>query len=299
MAFDFYFAGTQCEEANLLLKELNANVLKSYVNDKKEILKWFEYKRQGWKGKLLIDNGEFTFHRKGGSLDIDEYIKWLNDNDELIDYAIALDSIPGKWGQPRTSEDVRISAEKTWENFLYMRSKMKSPDKALPVFHMGESFDNFERFLQFPDLKYMCISGMKDLTNKQREAWYEKCFYLVSKYKRQDMKFHCLGSATIQNAVKFPFTSMDATSWIMTGSNGSVLTDWGVVYVGDECKTLKHTLPKENVELLEQYCNKFNTTLEDIGKDYKARMCFNVNYLYYKSQEVSYNGVGFNKRRLF
>lgn len=299
MAFDFYFAGTQCEEANVLLRQLNANVLKSYVNDKKEILKWFEYKKQGWKGKLMIDNGEFTFHRKGGSLNLDEYIQWLNDNDEYIDYAIALDSIPGKWGQPRTTEDVRISAEKTWQNFLYMRSKMKSPDKALPVFHMGESFDNLERFLQYTDLKYMCISGMKDLTNKQREEWYEQCFHIISKYKRTDISFHCLGSATMQNATKFPFTSMDATSWIMTGSNGSIISDWGVIYVGDNCRTLQHEVPAKYIDILKSQCEEYGTSLEDVGSNYKARMCFNVNYLYHKSQQVSYNGVGFGKKRLF
>ena len=57
MAFDFYFAGTQAPETDVLLTDLNCNILKSYVNDKKSIEKWFEYKRNGWKGKLLIDNG--------------------------------------------------------------------------------------------------------------------------------------------------------------------------------------------------------------------------------------------------
>ena len=89
MAFDFYFAGTQCQEADDLMVSFNANVLKSYVNDKRSIQKWFGHKRNGWKGKLMIDNGEFTFHRHGGSLDIDEYIDWINSNDEYIDYAIA------------------------------------------------------------------------------------------------------------------------------------------------------------------------------------------------------------------
>ena len=63
MAFDFYFAGTQCDEADEVMVSLNANVLKSYVNDQKSIQKWFERKKNGWKGKLMIDNGAFTFHR--------------------------------------------------------------------------------------------------------------------------------------------------------------------------------------------------------------------------------------------
>lgn len=294
MAFDFYFAGTQCEEANYLIRDLNANVLKSYVNDKKEILKWFEYKKNGWKGKLLIDNGEFTFHRKGGSLDIDEYIKWLNDNDEYIDYAIALDSIPGKWGTVRTVEDFEASAEKTWNNYLYMLDRVKSPNKLLPVYHMGEHISNLERFLACKDLKYMCISAFKDTTNKFREDWYDKVFDTIDKSGRTDMQFHCLGSATIQNAEKFPFTSMDATSWIMTGANGGILTDVGVVYVG-----VKTKLTQIEVDTINEMLKPYNITCEDVVNDYKARMVANVHWLYNKSHETKFKSTIKARRKLF
>ena len=299
MAFDFYFAGTMRPEYEELICELNGNVLKSYYNDQTEIKRWFKNKKNGWKGKLLIDNGEFTFHRKGGSIDIDEYIAWLNKYDKYIDHAIALDNIPGKWGQPRTSEDVKISAEKTWKNYVYMKKHCKSPQKLLPVFHMGESFDNLKRFLACKDLKYICISGMKDLTNQQREDWYEQCFYIISHSEHKDIKVHCLGSATISNARKYPFTSMDATSWIMTGANGSIQTDYGVIYTGDHLKTLKATIPADAVQVLEEYCKKFGMTLEQMGEDYRARICFNIYYIYDKSRTIKYNKVKFSKRRLF
>ena len=294
MAFDFYFAGTQCKEADYLIRDLNANVLKSYVNDKTSIKEWFEYKKQGWTGKLMIDNGAFTFYRQGGSLDIDEYIQWLNDNDEYIDYAVALDDIPGTWQHGHTSEEVKISAEKTWQNYLYMRKRVKSPDKLLPVVHMGEHMDNLVRYLEYKDLKYLCISGLKNITNKQREEWYRKCFSYICRL-RPDIKIHCLGSATIQNAEKYPFTSMDATSWIMTGANGSILTDNGIIYVGD-----RRSLTEDEISVLQSLLDKYDITVEQVCTNYRYRMLANVHYLYDKSKTTKLKNIKLSfKRRLF
>lgn len=298
MAIDFYFAGTQCIESEYLLRDLNANILKSYVNDQKEIQRWFEYKRQGWKGKLMIDNGEFTFHRQGGSLDIDEYIDWLNQNDEFYDYAIALDSIPGVWGQPRTVEQVRESAKKTFENYVYMVDKVKSPSKLLPVFHQGEPLTNLENFLEMDDIEYMCISGSKDASSVQRDRWFQACYDVIRKSSHPDIKIHFLGIAQFSNAIRFPITSMDATSWIMTGAMGGVMTDYGVVYVGDECKSLNH-MPEQAAETVRNLCDQYGVTLEGIGSDYKQRMLFNIHYIYNKAKSVEYKHQDLMQRRLF
>lgn len=293
MAFDFYFAGTQCEEANQLMRELNANVLKSYVNDKKEILKWFEWKRQGWKGKLMIDNGEFTFHRKGGSLDIDEYIKWLNDNDEYIDYAIALDKIPGRWGHVKSREEILKAPEQTWDNYCYMYDRVKSPKKLLPVFHQYDDFKWLIKILESGKPEYICLSGNKELTNAQREYWYDMCYSYIYKIN-PNIKVHCLGSATIQNAEKFPFTSMDATSWIMTGANGSILTDKGAIYIGNQI-----LLSDIEKQYLNDIVKKYDLTVDDVVKDYKARMLVNVHYLFDKSSKTTFKNNTTTKRRLF
>lgn len=293
MAFDFYFAGTQCTEADDLIQKLNANVLKSYVNDKKEILKWFERKRNGWKGKLMIDNGEFTFHRKGGSLNIDEYIQWLNDNDECIDYAIALDKIPGRWGHVKTREEIAQAPEQTWNNYCYMYERVKSPKKLLPVFHQYDNFKWLEQILTSGMPEYICLSGNKELTNKQREDWYETCYSYIYKLN-PNVKVHCLGSATLQNAERFPFTSMDATSWIMTGANGSILTDVGVVYVGTAIK-----LSDIERQAVEKIVSKYGLTVDDVITNYKARMVVNVNYLYEKSLATEFKNKRSTNRRLF
>lgn len=306
MSFDFYFAGSQCQETTDLIRDLNANVLKSFVNDMSSILNWFEYKKQGWKGKLLIDNGAFTVHRQGGELDIDKYIDWLNENDEYIDYAIALDYIPGKWGEVKTYEQVKESPINTWKNYLYMIERCKSPQKLLPVFHQGENYKYLEQIINHKIsgeyVKYICISGNKEITNKQREDFYLKCFDIIKKSNNPNVKTHFLGSATLSNAKKFPVTSMDATSWIMTGANGGILTDWGVLKVSKESVSDKDNIThcsKEIKDSISNYCEKHGIKLEQAQESYRYRMLLNIYYLYEKSQSTSYDGRSLKSNRLF
>ena len=306
MAFDFYFAGSQCQETTALIKELNANVLKSYVNDMRDILMWFENKRNGWKGKLLIDNGAFTVHRKGGTLNIDNYITWLNDNSENYDYAIALDDIPGIWGCEKTIEDVLKSPEKTWKNYLYMVKNCKKPEKLLPVFHQGENFKYLKQIVEYTinnkPIEYICISGNKELTKKQRQEFYVKCYKLIKESSNPNVKTHILGSATISDAENFPCTSMDASSWIMTGANGSIYTDKGQMLiskgsVGDKDNVLNAS--KEILSYAESVCNKYGYTIEQVSESYKYRMLVNIRWLYEQSQSCVYKGLKTTRKSLF
>lgn len=301
MAFDFYFAGNSGDPTNQLLLSLNANILRSYMTERKNILWWVDRKKEGWQGKLLIDNGAFTVHRKGGIIDIDKYIEFINDYGEWIDYFIALDDIPGKWGEQKTIEEVIQSPKKTWDNYLYMYDRVKYPKKLLPVFHQHETFDNLVRILTSGKPEYICISGNKELTNKQREDWYQECYNLINRYN-PNIKVHCLGSATIENAVKFPFTSMDATTWIMVGANGSILTDYGMVYISDRGKYEKdyiYNLPEEARNKIIDYCKSYGISLDDAAVDYAKRAALNIHYLYNKSINCQFEGLKTKKRSLF
>lgn len=297
MAFDFYFAGATTERIRNYLIGLNANVLKSYYIDKSVIEKFFDAKKAGWKGKLMIDNGEFSFHRHGGSIDIDEYIDWLNKNDEYIDYAIAVDNIPGKWRQPRTLHDYQVSTQKTWENYLYMIERVKSPNKLLPVFHQGDDFSALERFLSLPNLTYMCIAGSKDLTNADREIFYEKCFDIIDKL-RPDIKVHCLGSATISNVEKFRFISLDSTTCNMVAAMGNVFIDGQVTYVGDNLKTLM-SMGADYIDALNRHCINYGFNINDIGSEYQSRCMFNIKYMFEKSRTVETRKITVRRRKLF
>ncbi len=305
MAFDFYFAGSQHSTSEEVMCELQANVLKSYLNDKKAILQWFENKKLGWKGKLLIDSGAFTAHRKDVELNCDEYIEWLNNNEQFIDYYIQLDHIPGKFGVSRTLEQVLEGPRKTYENYVYMVSKLKNPHKLLPVFHMGEDFSNLTRLVNYKIdgqyIKYICISGMKDRTAKERKNWYKKCFEIIANSNNPTIKTHCLGSATMSDVQQFGFTSMDATTWIMTSANGNILSDYGNICVSANNLTKDNqvTATQQDQTTLLEICDKYKVTIQELQTDYRKRSEVNIRWLYEHSRKVSYSPTTIKRRRLF
>lgn len=289
MAFDYYFAGGQSPECSDFLAQSECNILRSYAREQKDIKGWFERKKNGWKGKLLIDNGAFTFHRKGGKLDIDEFINWINENDEYFDYVIALDDIPGVWGTRRTVEQLATAVVNTYNNYLYMRERVKSPSKLLPVFHMGESFDWLRKYLEeFDDLEYMCISGNKELSRESRQAWYTQCFDVIKHSSKPNIKIHCLGSGTISDIEKFPFCSMDSTSYLQGSAFGELCSDIGRLYIGeDETEPCHVKHSKVKLDYLKSNCDKYGLDFDRLMSDPKYRLYYNIAYYIDKSHTTT------------
>lgn len=304
--FDFYFAGSQCKEADKVIVQLNGNRLFSFIQDKKNIYDYIEHKNNGWKGKLLIDSGAFTAHRKDIDIDIDVYCDWINHNEDNIFKAINLDHIPGKFGVTRTAKDILYAQKKSYGNYCYMVDKVNNGHKILPVFHQNENMEYLDKYLNFKIngkyIDYICLSGMKDLTRQQRQSWYKEVYEHIKKSKNPNIKTHILGSATLSDVEKFPVTSMDATSWIMTSANGSIMTDYGIVYVSEKCEQHPNhinNMCEEAKKNLITYLKSINMTLDEVCSNYKNRTVANVIYLYNKSVITEFKGLNTNKRRLF
>ena len=69
MAFDLYFAGSQCPESTDLIEQNGYCRLHSYYGDKTAIKRRFERNPEG---KLFIDSGAFTAWTRGAKIDVDE-----------------------------------------------------------------------------------------------------------------------------------------------------------------------------------------------------------------------------------
>lgn len=297
---DFYFAGNHHERIANFVRATNSNALCSYINDIKPIENfYFKFKQEGWKGKLLIDNGAFTMHRNGSKIDIDEYINWLNVNDEYIDYAIALDEIPDTFGKFNHANEIEWCANKTYENFIYMRERVKSPNKLLPVFHQGDDFKWLSKYLDIEGLTYMCISANKTHTsNRMRENFYSDCYAIIKHSSNPNIKIHCLGSATIQNAEKFPFTSMDATTHVKYAIYGWIMTKYGLLYVGDNYAEISKD--NNNLDTLRCLCAEYGMDFDKLGNDWLERTIFNAHYVRSVTDKVECERTSFNVvRRLF
>lgn len=308
MGFDFYFAGTQSPQTTDLLISLNANILRSYANDLSSIKSLIELKKEGkYNGKLLIDSGAFTVHRKGTTIDIDKYISWLNENSKWLDYFIQLDHIPGVFGQVRTFEHVKESTDKSWDNYLFMIDRLNEPRKLVPVFHKNEPYSHLERIVNHKIdgryIDYVCISGEKDRINDDRARWVNNCFTVIKNSENPNIKVHYLGCAIKSELEMFPFTSSDATSWLMASANGSIITEFGPVLMSNRKENDSSNfvnLPEAAKQKIEALAHRYGTTIELLKDDYKSRSDFNVRHLHEWATNYKYNGLKtFKKGGLF
>lgn len=298
MAVDLYFAGTQCKEAEQIIEQNGFPRLYSYLNDKKNLAERFARKA---KGKLIVDSGAFTAWTKGAELNVDEYISWLNTNKEYIYLAGQVDAIPGKFRQKPTKEEVEEAAQKTYDNYWYMRERLDNPDMLLYTFHVGEPFKYLQMILEHPEIKYIALGGMVGRDVKTKESFSQKCFEIIKESKNPNVKVHGFGMTSASLLEKFPFTSGDSTGWIMTGASGQIYSKYGQLDFSQNSRNTTKSvfnLPKEAYDVVAHEVERFGYTMKQLEEDYKARMCYNVKYLNELSYTIDCKSFK-KKKRLF
>lgn len=239
---DLYFAGSSHNQASAWINELQLNRLFSQELNRTEIARMIEMKKSGeYLGKIFIDSGAFTAHTKGITVDVDEYIDYLNSITNWVHCFAQVDCIPGQFGKPKTDEQLAEAPKLSWDNYLYMRPKLKEPHKLLPVYHQGESVKWLHNMLEWTDdngnhIPYIGISPANDKSQKEKNAFIDMCFYEIRNSSNPKVMTHAFGMTNLDTLTKYPFTSADSTSWALTAVNGGIMTDYGVVGMSAQSK---------------------------------------------------------------
>lgn len=255
--------------------------------------------------KLFIDSGAFTAWTRGKKIDIDEYIKFINERSEYIHIYCQLDVIPGEVHRVATKEEGIEAGKKTWENYLYMYPRMKEPQKMLYCFHLGEPLEWFQRALDWRDnlgrpMQYLAIGGIMGKPKDIRIKFLTKIEEMIKNSFNPNIKVHALGMTSFDVLEKFPFiTSADSTSWIMTGANGMIMTDYGSIIVSDKQSIdFKHynNLPSEARKVIDIEINKYGFKIEDLINSRDNRIILNAKYLQDKANNIIYKPLKKNNK---
>lgn len=300
MSFDLYFAGNQNRMLYDWLAQNNGCKLFSQVSDRSGIEYWCSKDS----GKLFIDSGAYTVYTKNIDLDVDEYIKYINSIDEHLTIFAQVDKIPGVHGQPKTKEQILEAPELSWKNYCYMRERVKSPDKLLPIFHRRENWKYLHQMLETTfdgkHIPYIGLATTTDSTVKEKEDWFNKCFDIIKKSSNPNVKTHAFGMASLRLLEQYPFTSADSTSWIMVGANGNIMTPFGLMTVSDSRSHLKNHISNNiGEEKLKKYLQNIGIELELVKTDYKYRTLANLIYLKNWADNYVYKCSSINRKKLF
>ena len=293
---DLYLAGGEWEKEGTMVDvlELSPNLLFNYVAGK---VVTDTYTQNNRVHKLFIDSGAYSAWTRGVEIDVDEYIAWINERADYIDLFGQIDVIPGDKVHGATLEQVRAAAEKTWENYLYMRERVKYPERLLYTFHVGEPIQYLERALEWKDpqgnlIPYIALGGMVGKSESIRRSFLDNCFDAIRRSSNPDVKVHAFGMTSFKLLSNYPITSADSTSWIMTGANGGIMTDMGTVIVSEQQSNqpshYSH-LPKHLQKGFEESIAEYGFTLDELSHSRDKRIIFNARYMHKKASELVYN----------
>ena len=170
---------------------------------------------------LLLDSGAFSAKTQKKELNIDEYIDYIKENEGIFTRYFNLDVIG--------------DGAKSYQNFLYMRKRGLDP---IPVWHA----ETEPRYLLFylERCDYVAIGAISVMSNERtmkslNDIWWK---YLTDKEGYPVCKVHGFGLTSILIMRRYPWYSVDSTSWVQFGRYGVVLIpqtrNKGTMYAYDE-----------------------------------------------------------------
>ena len=307
MSFDLYFAGIQSMEADLAMFNRGSCRLYSQLNDRSRGKLWLQYSKENPGIKVFVDSGAFSAWSKGKTIDVDDYIDYINQNTNELTLFASVDNIPGQLTRTPTLQEKQQSPILSWENYMYMRERVKEKDKLLPVFHIGEDFKYLNNMLETKfngkHIPYIALGGTVGIKKSNvKSNWYKQCFKIIKQSNNPNVKIHAFGMTSLNILENYPFTSADSTSWIMTTANGSIYTRFGTICVSNISSNRPNhvsKLPKETQIQIKKDIEKYGVTLEQCTMDYKCRAVVNVNYLQDWADNYEYKGNDRYQKRLF
>ena len=155
---------------------------------------------------IFLDSGAFSAFTKGVEINLNEYIEFVKKNLDVIDVYANLDVIRDPVATLRNQE--------------IMEAAGLHP---LPVFHIGSDYSYLKHYLEKGyDYIGLGIAAQKD--KKMLIDWLDECFskYLCKKDGFPKVKVHGFGITRLGIMLRYPWYSVDSTSWVISSRMGSI-----------------------------------------------------------------------------
>lgn len=167
--------------------------------------------------KVFLDSGAFSAFTLGKEVDLEAYCRYCRDNKDIILHASVLDSVG--------------NAEKTYQNQIAMERLGVKP---LPCFHYGEDIEYLKHYVdKYP---YITLGGMVPISKPMLKLWLDDLWenYLTDADGRPKVKVHGFGMTTQSLMLRYPWFSVDSSSWVQIGSVGNILMPpWGIMAISE------------------------------------------------------------------
>lgn len=162
--------------------------------------------------RVFLDSGAFSAFTMGVDVDMPAYCRYIQENEDIIEHVdgVVCASVLDGIGDPL----------KTYQNQLAMEKLGVRP---LPCFHYGED----ERYLEYymANYPYITLGGMVPISTPQLYHWLDRLWdkYLTDGSGRPRLKVHGFGLTTMPLVERYPWYSVDSSSWVQVARNGGMM----------------------------------------------------------------------------
>ena len=168
---------------------------------------------------------------------------------------------------------------KTWQNQMYMESQGAKP---LPCFHFGEDDKYLEYYVNNYD--YITLGGMAH-SQSVVVQWLDRIWnkHLIDGSGHAKCKVHAFGVTSVNLMERYPWHSVDSSSWIQATSFGSIVTSqFGPIAVSEKSPS-RHskdqhwtTFTPPQREVLNQILEQRGFNFERLSTVYESRAAYNM-----------------------
>lgn len=180
-----------------------ANFLESYhyVHSQRYVEKM---RRDGI--KVFLDSGAFSAFTQGVTIDIGEYCDYVHRNADIVEFPSVLDAIG--------------DCDGTWRNQMEMERRGVRP---LPCYHYGEPTEVLEYYIA--NYEYITIGGMVPISTPQLRLWLDRIWddHLTHEDGTPKVKVHGFGLTSLPLMFRYPWYSVDSSTWVQWAANGMIL----------------------------------------------------------------------------
>lgn len=244
-----------------------------------------------YKCNILLDSGAFSAWRRNIDLPLKDYIAYCKAHQHEVDCYVNMDCLPGENGlMDHSQTTIEKSAAKSYENLQIMKAAGLKP---VPVFHQGETFSWLDKMLEDGET-YVGISPYMKSHQSEIIKWMDKAFSRITdKNGKPLIKTHGFGVTACNLCTRYPWYSVDSTSWSVGGGYGSILVPHYINGVPDYLRppiTLKMSARKQNQlngfdglsaaqqDAVREHAVNCNVSMSELRNTFLGRWRMNVNY---------------------
>ena len=177
-------------------------------------------------GRHFLDSGAHTLytkevikhqHKQGYTYyDSPEFLEYIDDYAAFLKkFKLAIDYY--------ATVDVIFNPQKSWDMLKYMEEHHGL--NPIPVVHYGAKLDEVVKHIE-AGYKYIGLGGLgQEVTARNYIAWADQVFGKVicnTPDKKPAVKIHGFAMTSFPLLSRYPFWSVDSTSWMLSGAMGSM-----------------------------------------------------------------------------